>query len=554
MSTAADTGGAPASGASGLPIFTRKSTGLVREVSLFDQLVFNATATSPLGTVLVFGLFALVLFPRANPYIALIVALLLGVFVWTTFALLSAAIPRIGGDYTFNSRILHPVIGFAGNLCAFVSAAIAAGLWAWWLANQALSPAFGVIGDVTHTKTFQRWSADFAGTPHNTAAFVTAIIALAITSVLALMGTRVIVRVMTALFLIAAAAFVVDMLILLFTTHASFTSHVDHALGAGTYQKTVAKGHGAGIYPSEGGYSGKETIGAIYTMISVTLFTWWGTYLSAEFKGAGQRKRQLWSMVGAGLGQGLIVLFAMVVFLTTVGHSFFASALSGNFPGSGTIYTAGYAYFSALVASNKVLVTILALAFVGWWLPGLYINTAMCQRAIFTWSFDGLLPKRFGEVNERTHTPVLAILISFAAAVGAAAWVSYTHNVSDFFKIFAVMQLFAYIPVMLVGVSALVMKWRRPDLYEGSPAQWKLAGVEVLPVAGLMCALVGAFSIGLIMYFHKNIGITGTYYTLMIVSPFVVLGVALVWWLAARSVRKSEGIDLALVYKAIPPD
>ena len=178
----------------------------------------------------------------------------------------------------------------------------------------------------------------------------------------------------------------------------------------------------------------------------------------------------------------------------------------------------------------------------------------MCQRAIFTWSFDGLLPKRFGEVDERTHTPVLAILISFAAAVGAAAWVSYTHNVSDFFKIFAVMQLFAYIPVMLVGLSALVMKWRRPDLYEGSPAQWKLAGVEVLPVAGLMCALVGAFSIGLIMYFHKNIGISGTYYTLMIIAPFVVLGVALVWWLVARWVRKSEGIDLALVYKSIPPD
>ena len=554
MSTAADSGGTAAPGATGLPIFTRKATGLVREVSLFDQLVFNATSTSPLGTVLVFGLFALLLFPRSNPYVALIVALALGVAVWTTFALLSAAIPRIGGDYTFNSRILHPVIGFAGNLCAFVSSAIAAGLWAWWLANQALSPAFGVIGDVTHTKTFQRWSGDLSGTPHNTATFITAIIALAITSGLALMGTRVIVRVMTALFLVAAAAFVVDMLILLFTSHASFKSHVDHALGAGTYQKTVDKGHGAGIYPSEGGYSTKETIGAIYTMISVTLFTWWGTYLSAEFKGAGQRKRQLWSMVGAGLGQGLIVFFAMIVFLTTVGQNFFTSALNGNFPGSGTIYTAGYAYFSAIVASNKVLVIILALAFVGWWLPGLYINTAMCQRAIFTWSFDGLLPKRFGEIDERTHTPAIAIAITFVASVGTAAWVSYTHNIGDFFKIFAVMQLFAYIPVMLVGISALVMKWRRPDLYEGSAAQWKIGGVEVLPVAGLLCALVGAFSIGLIMYFHKNIGIVHTYYKLMIAAPFVVLAVAFVWWFAARTIRRSEGIDLDLVYKAIPPD
>ena len=33
-----------------IPIFTRKATGLVREVSLPHQLLFNATSTSPLGT------------------------------------------------------------------------------------------------------------------------------------------------------------------------------------------------------------------------------------------------------------------------------------------------------------------------------------------------------------------------------------------------------------------------------------------------------------------------------------------------------------------------
>ena len=551
MSTTAGAGGSSPPGAGDLPIFTRKATGLVREVSLFNQFIFNAAATSPLGTALVFALFALVLFPQANVYVSFIVALVLGVFVWVTFSLMSAAIPRIGGDYTFNSRVLHPWIGFGGNLCVFVSSAIASGLWAWWFCTQALAPAFLVIGSATNNDTWTSYGNDLSG-GNKTIAFLIAIGALLVTSLLAMRGTKTIVRWMTILFLIAAAGFVVDILILLFTSHDSFKSTVDSSVGPGTYQKTVDAGAGSGLYPSEGGHSTKNTIGAIYSMIGITMFTWWGTYLSAEFKGAGQRKRQLITMVGAGLGQGILVLLAMLVFLTTVGRDFFTSALAGNFPaGGGTVGTAGYAYFSSLVADNTVVVIILALAFIGWWLPGLYVNTAMCQRAIFTWSFDGLLPKKAGEVNERTHTPVIAIVVSFLVGVAAAAWVSYSSN---FFKIFAVMQLFAYVPIILVGISAVLIKRRRPDLYVGSPAQWRIGGIEVLPVAGALCALVGAFACALVYYFHENLGVTGGYFMAVIIAPFVVFGIALGWWLVARSIRKSEGIDLDLVYKAIPPD
>src|SRR5438105_15508609 len=83
-----------------IPIFTRKATGLVREVSLPHQLLFNATSTSPLGTAIVFGLFALILFPRANIYVSTVAALVGALGAWVTIALLTSAIPRVGGDYT----------------------------------------------------------------------------------------------------------------------------------------------------------------------------------------------------------------------------------------------------------------------------------------------------------------------------------------------------------------------------------------------------------------------------------------------------------------------
>ena len=120
-------------------------------------------------------------------------------------------------------------------------------------------------------------------------------------------------------------------LILLFTSHSSFVSTVNHVGGANAYQKTVAAAHGQGLYPSEGGYSSKATLGALYYWSINSIWLFWGTYTASEFKGGGRRKRQLWAMVGTGVIQSLIVILIVVVFLHTIGYNFFVSSLAGNF-------------------------------------------------------------------------------------------------------------------------------------------------------------------------------------------------------------------------------
>ena len=56
------------------------------------------------------------------------------------------------------------------------------------------------------------------------------------------------------------------------------------------------------LYPSKGGYSTHNTIGAVYYALTITIYVYWGAYLSAEFKGGGRRKRQLTAMWTAGIG------------------------------------------------------------------------------------------------------------------------------------------------------------------------------------------------------------------------------------------------------------
>ena len=527
--------------------YARKSTGLVRQIGIGGQSVFSASG-SPLGVTLVLALFALTLFPKSNFFIAMAIALVAGVFAWVTFALLSAMMPRVGGDYAFVSRILNPALGLGSNLAFFFGSMMASGLWCYWVAEQGLSPAFSVIGAVTNSKGLTELGASF-GPEHHVNCFLVAAGALILMSVLSALGTKVAFRVITALFVIAAVGFVADILILAFTSHASFVSKINHLGGAGSYAKTVSKGSSS-LFPVGGGYSTRSTIGAAYYCLSNTVFCWVGAYTIAEFRRAGQRKRQLTTMVGSGVGQIFLVLLGAVVFLNTVGYDFFISALGGNFsgPGGSTVGLAGYVYFAGVAAPGKFLVIILSLAFMGWWLPGLYVNMAMAQRALLSYSLDGLLPRKVAYVNPRTHTPLVAIAIVTIGGLAGCAWVAFSPS---FFEVLGIMLLLSFVPMVFVGIAAVAVKYRRPDLYKGSPAEWRVAGVEVLPIAGAGCFLVGVVAIGTALYFHKELAFNLWQAAAL---PFAILAIGAVWYAVARALRGKEGVQLDLAYSTIPPE
>jgi APA family basic amino acid/polyamine antiporter len=533
-----------------VPIFSRKATGLVRQVSMLQQIVFNLASSNALGQGLVFFLAVVVLFPSANIYVALIIAAVMSFFVWTTFGLLSGAIPRIGGDYTINSRVLPPWLALGGNVGSFMGGIFGVPIFGYFMATFALSPALGVIGGVTGSDTITKWSGYFAA-DHKTTVFITTLVVIAIMSALAWRGTRLIMRVCTVLVMIAAAGFLIDILILLFTSHDSFVRDVDKVAGAGAFDKTVAAGDKS-LYPDVAGYNTHNTIGAVYYALTITIYVYWGAYLSAEFKGGGQRRRQLTAMWTAGIGNAVILLIALAIFMSTVGYDFFVSAFSGNFeaPGSaGGVGNAGYVYFSSLVANNDLLVTLLALAFLGWFLPACYTQAAMCQRALMTWSFDGLLPRKLSAVSPTRHTPTNAIIVTALLSIPLAVWICYSDN---FFQYFAIAAVSAYPSLVLVGFTATIIKRRRPDLYKGSAAEWRVAGIEVLPVVGVLCSLVGAAAIALLFIYHTEVGLQYTTETAIYLVAMFVVGA--VWWAVARSMRRNQGINLDLAYKEIPPE
>src|SRR3989442_12898027 len=90
-------------------LYVRQSSGLVREASAFDALIFNAVFSAPVGATLAFGIFyALGTSPGADIVLALVIAFLVNIPVCIMMSMMASAMPRVGGDYVWISRILHP--------------------------------------------------------------------------------------------------------------------------------------------------------------------------------------------------------------------------------------------------------------------------------------------------------------------------------------------------------------------------------------------------------------------------------------------------------------
>jgi basic amino acid/polyamine antiporter, APA family len=531
-----------------LPVYTRNATGLVREVRLIDQVALNLGANTPLTSALAVGLFTIAAFPRMNIYAALLIPAALSIPIWVTWALLAATFPKTGGDYVYNSRILHPSIGFGANLGFVFASILSCGFAAGFLSELAINPTLLIIGTVTHDATISGWAKDFAVTDH-WGIFITSALSIAFICVLAAIRSKLLLRVMTVMVSIFAVAAIIDIIILLFTSHSGFVHTFNHYAGPGGYQKVVHAGAGKGLYPSAGGYSFKQTLGAMFVWVGFSIWVFYGAYISGEVRRAGDRRRMLTSMVGSGVLQTLFVLVSIIAFYHAVGQDFAISAAAGN----QSTGVATFPYYAALATGNSVLAVAVAICFLLWALPCLNAIMSPIQRGVFVYSFERLLPSWMSRVNPRTHTPLFAVAFMGLTALLAAAFDSFNGNFSVALTLAILPEFFV---MFFVGISGAVMRHRRRDLYDGSEADWTIGGVPVLMVSGILSVVIVGALIALPFFYQTQLGLN-THAWLpwaAAIAPVAVILLGVAWWYAARNRNRARGIDLDLLYKTIPPD
>jgi amino acid transporter len=208
-----------------------------------------------------------------------------------------------------------------------------------------------------------------------------------------------------------------------------------------------------------------------------------------------------------------------------------------------------YNFFAAMIANSPVVSAIIAFSFFFFIFPGVFINVAMAVRALFAWSFDGLAPLKLSEVNERTHSPIIAIIVISVLTLGALIWTALS---ATFFTVWGVAILFAYRPILFVGIAAIALPFRRKEFYNASLLGKTSAGKVWLIIGGVWAILEVAVILFLGFRFSAQLGWTSWWLILIAVGGLLVFGFG--FYYIAKAIRKTQGRDLSLVYKQIPPE
>jgi APA family basic amino acid/polyamine antiporter len=538
-------------------LFLRKATGLVKGWSRFDAFVYSFLSVN-LITLGFFGALSFApFFPDGQLLPAVLTTGVLVSFLVLTYSSLIAVMPRAGGDYVWQSRVL-------GGGIAFVLA-----VTGWWFILWHWAP---IYGNILSVQLFQPIFAvlelkigfmDAAWFGTQTGIFVVSVITVIIAGLLVSLGMEGYAKVQKYCFWGGMIGVGIIFLILLFGSQSGFQSAFNEEASKlfGTtgdvYTQTITDSVNFGYTPP--GLKLTPFFGPSLLLIPLMVFylLWpnWGATLYGEVRGASDFKR-----VGTGMAWGLwgTVLLTVVFFLLvakTIGFDFYMAANSNwanwfyAVEGAPTPVGGIWPYpvlLTGFYLHSPVLQVLLILVFSLWffgWAGTLFLSST---RVIFAAAFDRVLPEWAARVSEKRHVPFGALALMLVPSIVVSALYAYN---STFLR--ATLDATLVIAVTFLGsaIAASILPWRRKALYENSAiARYRVGGVPLISIAGILTA---AF-IGWLLYHwwtNDTYGInnpTSRNYML------ILYGMAIVIYVIAYVVRRSQGVSFKAINAEIP--
>ncbi len=537
-------------------LFVRQSSGLVREASALDAMIFNAVFSAPVGATLAFGIFyALGTSPGADIVLALLIAFVVNIPVCIMMSMMAAAMPRTGGDYVWISRILHPAAAVFSNFSAAISALIGAAFWARSFAVLAVGPTLAVLGAVTNNSGLISAGNAVSGSDATGQWWTFGLGLLLIIILAAAMssGTKISFRVQNICWIIASIGTFFAFVALLIASSSNFIANFNafaqpFTHSANSYQAIQNAAAKAG-FTFNGGHLFSATIPVVAIIMTFMMWNWWSVYMAGELKSAGKLNRQLSIMLGALVWDSLFMIVGVLLLYRSAGEQFIASI---NFlTSTATGYTLPvlpyYNLMASIAANSPIFSLLVAISFLFWNLPAMFPNTFMPVRTIFAWAFDRILPSKLSEVNERTHAPVPAIITASAIVLIILIWSVLS---TSFFTLLSLGVLAGVVTILTVSVAAIAFPFRRPELYKNSPANVSIAGIPVLPVVSVLSIIV-IVGLAYVVLSYPQLGII-PWQGFAFMGSLVVVGLLI--FFIARAVRASQGINLDLIYRELPPE
>ncbi len=540
MTTTQPPGGSAAPG-----LFTRKATGLVREGRTRDALFYNLLWSSVALTFAFYWLFA-ASYPGSEPLLSFLIAAAIGLPGAFLYAMLSQLMPRTGGDYVFNSRALHPSLGFAGNFSYSFWLCVVIGVYTTYIASYGLG-AFGRMmagyGAGAGWLSFGNWFSTHWGL------FITGTVVLIVSAgIFAAGGVRLFFKIQAVCFgLYVLGAFLIPVIVGLVTSHGTFVGNfnnygahlgVNHASAA-----MAASAAKAGYVHS--GFSWKYTLRAVSVFWFIFGFIFSSNYFAGEIR---LRKRtHIYSMPGAVALAVIVLLLLVPTFSHVVGVDFatrlgFASPSAYGFDAGAPAYPE----LIGIASGTPVIGVIVLIGFtIGLvvWIPQ---TIMLVSRNMFAWSFDRVVPEKLSYVDPRSRSPIYAILLMLLLSIASTAIYAFTTLLSSLSALLGLT-----LPLLITAISGILLPYRQRALVENSPYSRRVFGIPILSLVGSL-ALLGFICAVAVLLWDPGSGASLSQNPGVLELAIGVYLVGVVIWFISRAVRRRQGIDLDLAYRELP--
>ena len=541
-------------------VFVRRSSGLVRVMSPSSAFIYNILT---MGLIFPWVyLWAPGALPGGQLVWGILLAMVLEIPIALAYVWLSTALPRSGGDYVFQSRVLGGGIAFTLVMSGFVIWILQwVALSGWLLSYLGFAALFLGLGATLGNSTFIDWAGWFASAD---GVIVVSILNAALALLILTTGFKNYVRLQSVMWVGTLLAFG-TMLVVLFLASASSVPGQLNAFSSGVggapdfYQKAVTATKAAGI-----------DLNPPFSLLATLLIApiaWtslqWATYSSqqnGEIKEARSFRNQAFIIIGALIATGLLLALLAFVLERAVGTEF--------------LYVAGAGYWSLVsdATFNGIYLwpNILAMAIAGTPLVVLLISFGFIMnshqivhncyigmtRIMVAMSLDRVLPEWFSRVSERFHTPVNAHVAYFLASIpvivlynkfaygqdaGTTTWASLTLGVT-----FACGYVF-----VATALAGALLPFRAKVLYEASPGSaYKVAGYPLVTVVGIIGFIAGVL-FEVLFIFNTQLGLTSDLAHNVVL---IILVVSAAWYVATKLIRRSSGIRVEYAFREIPPE
>jgi len=587
-------------------LFLRNATGLVKGWSGFDAFVYSFMSVNLVALGMFYSLAIFGYVPEGSALVSILITAVGMTFMAIAYAGLIAAMPRAGGDYVWQTRVLDGIPGAAvggafgavalflvgtalkldttvtyGGMALGAIAGAALGLkrggigfvlsaTGWWFILALWAPIYGFILKIEFIQPLASvlgWKAgnDFFGTADGT--FVVSIATIVITSGLVALGMAGYARIQRWCLYVGLIALAVMFVLMLVSSQDTFKAAYDREGLAlfgvsNAYQATIDQGTAQGVAGgdiSNFGLGGGATFALVPFMLFFLLYPNWGATLYGEVRGAGDFRKVLNGMLGGlWVTVGLAIVFIFLA-AKTFGWTFFNAS-------NGTYVNWAYAYvtdtpavpiwgFPGLLAAylidSHIVQAIIVIAFGAWWLGWTGTLFLSSTRMIFAAAFDRVLPEWAGRVSEGRGVPWAALALIMIPSV-VLSWL-YSYQAATFYPLTLDAVLVIAVTFFGSSIAATILPYWKPDIYNASPiARFKVGGLPVISVAGALSTLF----LGWVLYtwLADPLYAIGVGNANSIVFLGVLYGAAAVLYVVARFWRRAQGVDLDAIHAQIPAE